>query len=152
MRAVLPIAALVLAGSAWANPQFVTLPGKSSLVNFRLVFRTGAAYDPPGKPGTAALTAAMLARGGSRELTYKQILDAMFPMAISAGSQVDKEMIVFSAETHVDNLDAFYKIFRGMLLDPGWRQEDLDRLRDDAINYLRVGLRGNNDEELAKEV
>jgi zinc protease len=39
-----------------------------------------------------------------------------------------------------------------MLLQPGWRQEDLDRLRDDAINFLRVSLRGNNDEELGKEL
>jgi zinc protease len=94
----------------------------------------------------------MLTQGGSREMTYKQILDAMFPMATSVSSQVDKEMTVFSATTHVDNLEAFYKIFRAMLLDPGWRPEDFSRLRDDAINYLRVSLRGNNDEELGKEV
>jgi zinc protease len=61
-------------------------------------------------------------------------------------------MIVFSAETHADNLEAFYKLFRAMLLEPGWRQEDLDRLRDDTINFLRVSLRSNNDEELGKEV
>ena len=39
-----------------------------------------------------------------------------------------------------------------MILDPGWREDDLKRLKDDAINYLRVSLRGNNDEELGKEV
>jgi zinc protease len=39
-----------------------------------------------------------------------------------------------------------------MLLEPGWRAEDFTRLRDDQINYLRVSLRGNNDEELGKEV
>ncbi|RPI12341.1 MAG: insulinase family protein [Acidobacteriales bacterium] len=94
----------------------------------------------------------MLAQGGTRGMTYKQILDAMFPMATSVSSQVDKEMTVFSATTHVDNLEAFYKIFRAMLVEPGWRGDDFERLRDDAINYLQVGLRGNNDEELGKEV
>ena len=39
-----------------------------------------------------------------------------------------------------------------MLLDPGWREDDFKRLKDSAINSLRVGLRGNNDEELGKEV
>ena len=151
MSARLLLMAAIMASTAWANARIVALPAKSSLVSFRLVFRTGSAFDPPGKPGTAALTAAMLARGGTRQLTYKQIIDAMFPMATSIGSQVDKEMMVFSADTHVDNLEAFYKSFRAMLLDPGWRQEDLDRLRDDAINYLQVSLRGNNDEELGKE-
>ena len=127
-------------------------PRKSPLVTFRIVFLTGAASDPADKPGAAALTASMLAEGGTRELTYKQIVDAMFPMATSVSSQVDKEMTVFSGATHVDNLEAFYKIFRAMLLEPGWREDDFERLRDDAINFLQVGLRGNNDEELGKEV
>jgi zinc protease len=145
---------LVLAASAAlaVEPKVVALPGKSPLVTFRFVFQTGAASDPAGKEGVAALTAAMLSQGGTREMSYKQILDALFPMAASVSSQVDKEMIVFSGDTHVDNLDAYYAIFRSMLLDPGWRDEDFSRLRDDAVNFLRVSLRGNNDEELGKEV
>jgi hypothetical protein len=40
-----------------------------------------------------------------------------------------------------------------MLLEPGWREDDLKRLKDDMhVNYLRVTLRGNNDEELGKDV
>ena len=135
-----------------AGPKAVALPSQSPLVAFRFVFLTGSASDPADKPGVAALTAAMLAQAGTREMTYKQIVDAMFPMAASVSDQVDKEMITFSGATHVDNLQAFYKIFRAMLLDPGWRPDDFSRLRDNAINYLRVSLRGNNDEELGKEV
>ena len=40
---------------------------------------------------------------------------------------------------------------RARLLDPGWREDDFARIKDDAINAIKVGLR-NNDEELAKEV
>ena len=129
----------------------IAQPGKSPLVTIRLVFRTGAASDPAGKEGVAALTAAMLGDGGSKGMTYQQILDAMFPMAAGVEVQVDKEMTTFAAETHIDNLDRFYSIFRAMLLEPGWRSEDLSRLKDDAINFLRTSLRGNNDEELGKE-
>ena len=149
MRAVLP--ALLAAFTICAAPS-VTLPGKSPLINFRFVFRTGAASDPAGKPGTASLTAAMLAEGGTRELTRKQILDRLFPIASSVRWNVDKEMTVFEGTTHVDNLEEYYGLLRSMLLDPGWREDDLKRLKDDAKNYLRVSLRGNNDEELGKEV
>lgn len=145
-------AMLLLASQAFAQIRMVALPGKEPLVTFRVVFLTGSAYDPEDKPGLANLTAAMLAQGGTKDLTYKQIVDAMYPMAASVSSQVDKEMTTFSGTTHVDNLDAYYKLFRAMLLEPGWREEDFKRVKDDAINYLRVGLRGNNDEELGKEV
>lgn len=140
------------ASTLCAQMRVVALPSKSPLVTFRIVFMTGAASDAAGKEGAASLTAALLAEGGTRELTYKQIVDAMFPMATSVSQQVDKEMTTFSATTHLDNLEAFYKLFRAMLLEPAWRPDDCERLRDDAINFLRVSLRGNNDEELGKEV
>ena len=147
--------AVLLAGSsAWAagGPKVIALPSQSPLVTFRFVFLTGSASDPADKPGTAALTAAMLSEAGTRGTPYKQILDELFPMAASVSHQTDKEMITFSGATHVDNLEAYYRIFRAMLLDPGWRAEDLTRLRDRTVNALRVSLRGNNDEELGKEV
>lgn len=140
------------AQGAAPGPKVVALPGKSPLVSFRFVFLTGAAQDPADKPGVAQMTASLLSQGGTRETTYKQVVDALYPLAATVSSNVDKEMIAFSGTTHVDNLEAYYKLIRSMLLDPGWRQDDLKRLREDAVNYLRVSLRGNNDEELGKEV
>jgi zinc protease len=40
---------------------------------------------------------------------------------------------------------------RARLLEPGWREDDFRRMKEEAINNIKVGLR-NNDEELAKEV
>jgi zinc protease len=145
------LAGLMLGSIAFAQMRTVTLPGKSPVVTLRVVFTTGAAADPDSAPGLAHLTAAMLAGGGTRDLTYKQIVEAMFPMAGSVAVQTDQEMTTFTGATHLDNLDAYYKLFRAMLLDPGWREDDFKRLKDEAINALRVGLRGNNDEELGKE-
>ena len=142
----------LLACCAAAQIRTVALPGKSPLVTFRIVFTTGSAADPADKPGLAYLTAQMIADGGTKDLTYKQIGDALFPMASSVNAQVDKEMCTFGGATHVDNLDAYYKLLRGMLLTPGWREDDFRRVKDDAINAIKVGLRGNNDEELGKEV
>jgi zinc protease len=126
-------------------------PSRSPLVSFRLLFMTGSASDPAGKEGVAALTAAMLAQGGSRAMPYEQIVEAFYPMAVGFGSQVDKEMTVFSGTTHADNLEKYYSLIRDMLLDPGFREDDFTRLKSDAVNYLKTSLRQGNDEELGKE-
>jgi zinc protease len=125
--------------------------GTSPLIVFRILFMTGAAFDPPGKEGLASLTAAMLGEGGSRSKTYQQIVDEMYPMATSVNWQVDKEMTVFTGTTHVENLETFYGLMKEMLLDPGFRQDDFTRVRDAAVNFLTVSLRESNDEELGKE-
>jgi len=142
---------LAAASLAFAEPKFIQLPGKSPIVSIRLVFTTGAAFDPSGKAGAANLTAGLLGGGGTKSLTRKEILDAMYPMATSVSVQTDKEMTVFSGETHIDNLEKFYGIMRDMILNPGWRADDFTRVRDDTLNTLKVSLRGNNDEELGKE-
>ena len=54
------------------------------LVALRFVFRVGSQDDPPGKEGLAALTAAMVAEGGTKELTYDQLLEQFYPMAAGA--------------------------------------------------------------------
>jgi zinc protease len=142
-------ASLVIASPV--KPGTVLLPGTSPLVTFRILFMAGSALDPAGKEGLASLTASMLAEGGSRSMRYDQIVEALYPMASSVNAQIDKEMTVFSGTTHVENLDRYYTLLRDMLLDPGFRAEDFKRLREDAINFLKVSLRESNDEELGKE-
>jgi zinc protease len=134
-----------------AKPASVLVANRSPLITFRIQFMTGAASDPKGKEGLAALTAAMLAQGGTRTMSYEQITEVMYPMATSFGWQIDKEMTVFSGTTHIDNLDKYYGLITQMLLDPGFRPDDFARLKEDALNYLKVSLRQSNDEELGKE-
>jgi zinc protease len=129
----------------------VLLPNRSPLVSLRILFMTGSADDPAGKEGLANLTAAMLAQGGSRRLPYDEIIEAFYPMATSFGAQVDKEMTVFVGTTHQDNLQKYYGLISQMLLDPGFREDDFKRLKENALNYLKVILRESNDEELGKE-
>jgi len=124
----------------------------SPLVDFRFLFTTGAARDPLGKEGLAQLTAMMVADAGSREVPYAELRQRLFPMAAWFGAQVDKEMTVFYGRAHRDNVEAYYDLVAGQLLDPGFREEDFERVRTNLVNYVRVGLRANNDEELGKEV
>jgi zinc protease len=131
---------LLFSCAAGAQIRVVALPSRSPLVDFRVVFLTGAAYDPSDKFGAANLSASLLTGGGTRELTYKQVVDALFPMAASVSSQVDKEMVVFHGSTDIHNLEKYYALFRALLLTPGWREDDLRRVKDQTINYLREAL------------
>jgi len=126
-------------------------PSKSPLISFRIQFLTGALDDPEGKEGVAALTSSMISQGGTKRHSYDEIVEAFYPMATGFGAQTDKEMTTFTGTTHVDNLDKYYALVREMMFEPGFRDEDFSRLKQDAINYLKVSLRNNNDEELGKE-
>ena len=124
---------------------------KSPLISFRIQFLTGALDDPKGKEGVAALTSAMISQGGTKKHTYDEIVEAFYPIAANFGAQTDKEMTTFIGTTHMDNLDKYYALMREMMFEPGFRDDDFKRLKEEAINYLKVSLRNNNDEELGKE-
>ena len=44
---------LLAAGSAFAQMRVMSMPSKSPVVTFRVVFTAGAASDPTDKPGAA---------------------------------------------------------------------------------------------------
>lgn len=148
------ILSLVMLGAARGDTDnTVLLPVKEDpTVSFRILFNVGSQNDPAGKEGLAALTAALLTQGSTQQHTYEQILGLLYPMASSIDSQVDKEMTVFSGRTHVDNLDAYYSLFKEVLLSPAFDEKDFERVRSDALNYVKTSLRYSQDEELGKEV
>ena len=120
------------------------------LVSLRFLFRAGSQDDPSGKEGLAALTAAMVAEGGTKEWTYEQLLAKFYPMAASLSGACRKEFTVFSGEVHRDNLGAYEKLVTAMLTAPRFAPEDFDRLKNEALDYVSKTLRGGNDEELGK--
>ncbi len=135
-----------------ADIEVVELQNSSDLINVSFLFNVGPALDPKGKKGLAALTAAMLTEGGSASMTIDEINKAFFPMAAGIGNQVDKEMIRLAGGAHKDNLSDWYTIASDMLLDPGFREDDFERLKTQLINNVQTDLKSNNDEELGKEV
>ena len=136
---------------ASAQSRFIERPSDSSLVDLSFVFATGAADDPDGRKGLAALTAMMVADAGTRHRSYREVLDARYPLAAGLTMQLDKEMTRFAATVHADTLDDWYALAREQLLEPGWREEDFKRLQQKLVNHVRTDLRSSNDEELAKE-
>jgi len=122
------------------------------LVSFRILLSVGSASDPAGKEGLCAMTLNMLASGGSKTLPFKEIQKKFYPMAGYVGLLVDKEMSVFVGTIHIDNLDKYYAIFKDMLLDPGFREEDFNRIKTRQLNFVEKTLVSNMDEQFGKEI
>jgi len=117
----------------------------------KLQFQAGSARDPKGKEGLAALAAAMVTDAGSKAMRIDEIRKAFFPIAGSFGAQTDKETTTFTMRIHRDNWKPFFDIVLPMLLEPGMRPEDFQRVRDSQRNALKQDLRSDNEEELGKE-
>jgi zinc protease len=137
------------AASGPGSPTVLRSPS-NPLVALRIVIRAGSQNDPPGKEGLAALTAAMVAEGGTKSRSYDQLLEAFYPMAATLGGACRKELSVFSGTIHRDNLGAFVPLVTEMITEPRFAPEDFDRLRNEALDYVTKTLRANNDEELGK--
>jgi zinc protease len=166
---------VLAAAAAWLRPERATVallhaadapPVAAELANepvlfpvaqdpnvvFKLWFQVGSQDDPPGKEGLAALVGDLVSQGGTKSKSYDQILAELFPLAAGYGVSVDKEMTVVTGTVHRDKVKEFYALFSDAVLNPGFRAEDFERLRDVAVNSLEKSLRFSSDEELGKAV
>jgi len=135
-----------------AAPETVLLSSPSApLVTLRIQFRAGSASDPKGKEGLNALTALTIGQGGTKDLTYREITERLFPMAATIDAQPDREVTTFIGQTHRDHLKEFYRLFTGLILAPRFDPGDFARNRDLLLAGIQTNLRGNDDEELGKE-
>lgn len=123
----------------------------SPIINFRIILRAGSINDWKGKEGINALTAYMIANGGTKDLKYQEVVAKMYPWAASVYVQPDKEITTFIGQVHRDHLDAFYALFADLLLRPRFDPDDFTRNKDLALNALEKNLRGTDDENLGKE-
>ena len=131
--------------------EFLPVEG-SPMISFRILLNIGSANDPTGKEGLCQLVCSMLANGGTKTLSFKEVQQKFYPIAAGVGLSVEKEMSVFTGTIHIDNLDEYYAIFKEMLLDPGFREEDFIRLKTNQLNFLEKTLVGNMDEQFGKEI
>lgn len=158
LKATFAAAALVAISAATLpaappNDRIITLrePG-SPYIAFNIWVKAGSSHDPAGKEGLAALTAAMIARGGTQQDRYQVVLEKLYPMAAGYAGGVDKEMTTFTGRIHRDNLDAYYALFRNALLAPAFAQDDFDRIKAQVLNGLERTRRYSRDEELSKDL
>jgi zinc protease len=104
-------------------------------VELALVVRAGAAVDPQGRSGTAAMTAEMLdeATGGRDALAIADALDLLgADLRTSCGWDISETRLHAPAA----RLATALPLFADVALRPALRQKDLDRLRREALTEL----------------
>lgn len=134
------------------GPIVVERRSESPIVTIRVVFSAGSADDPPGREGLTRLAARLMVEGGAGDLDYAQVAERLYAMAAELDARVGREQTVFLGRVHRDHLEAFYELFRDVLLRPRMAPEDFERVRTQASSALTLELRGNDDETLGKEV
>jgi len=125
-------------------------PSASPVVNLDLVFRTGSVDDPAGKEGLAQLAAAMLTQAGTATRTFAETTKAAGAAGGGLGARVDKEFTSFVLTAPRLKAAEALELALEHLAAPGFREEDFQRLKTQALNALKVQLKANNDEELGK--
>ncbi|MEX1275948.1 MAG: pitrilysin family protein [Bacteroidota bacterium] len=136
-----------------SNDNLVLLPVPNDpTISFRIWFKAGSQNDPKGKEGLAEIVASMLTEAATTKNSYEQILEKLYPLAASYSNTMNAELTVITGRTHKDNLRDYYPLLIDAILAPAFKQEDLDRLKSQALNYLENTLRYSSDEELGKAV
>jgi zinc protease len=132
-------------------PLVIVERSATPIITFRIVFDAGSAADEPGREGITNLTARVMVEGGAGDLTYAQLSERLYPMAGDIASYVGRDETVFIGQAHRDHLEAFYDLFRDVLVRPRMGEADFARVRDQVENELTIDLRSASDEDLGKE-
>lgn len=130
----------------------IELPMKNAnKVVIKLQFRNGSVSDPKGKEGLTQAVASLITQGGTKQMTYSEIQDKIYPWAAGYYALVDKEITTFTFQMHVDFLDQFYPILKGLILEPAFAENDFQRVMKNQQNYVDQVIRASSDEEYSKK-
>jgi len=143
-------ASLLLATQTLAQEVVELKLPNSNKVVIKLMFRNGSISDEPGKEGVNYAASELVVQGGTRELSYSEIQERIYPMAARYGVSSDKEVTVFTFEVHKDFLDEFYPILKGLILTPRFAEEDFARVMTNQQTYVNQVIRASSDEDYSK--
>lgn len=119
-------------------------------ISFRILFNAGAQYDPAGKEGLAYITSQLVSDGATKALSYNEIQEKLFPLAAGFSINVSREIAVYTGRVHKDNLAAYLELFTQQIEQPAFNEDDFNRIKTDAINFISKNLKYSSDEELGK--
>lgn len=132
------------------NTVELPLPNSNKIV-VKLMFHNGSIADPAGKEGLTYMTANLLTQGGTKDMSYNDIQDALYPMAAGYYASVDKEVSVLTFSFHQDFAEQFYPILRDVILKPAFDESDFNRVKLNQQNYVDQVIRASSDEEYSKK-
>ena len=109
------------------------------LLSAEVLIGQGAAADPAGLAGTAMMTGELLTKG-TETMTAPQIANAIESLGGTIGSGAGRETSAAYIQVISVKAEPALRILADVVLHPAFRQEEIDRLRNQRLDYLRVVL------------
>lgn len=110
------------------------------LLAAELLVRNGAEVDPKDLAGTASMTGVLLTKG-TETMTAPQIASAIESLGGSIDSGAHWEASRATIVVMSDKAEPALKILSDVVLHPTFKQEEIDRLKNQTLDGLRVALR-----------
>jgi zinc protease len=110
------------------------------LLAAEVIVRTGAEVDPKDLAGTASMTGSLITRG-TETMTAPQIATAIETLGGSLDSGAHWESTRATIVVMSDKAEPGLKILADVVLHPTFKQEEIDRLKNQTLDGLRVALR-----------
>jgi zinc protease len=110
------------------------------LLAAELLVRNGAEVDPKDLAGTASMTGSLLTKG-TESMTAPQIASAIESLGgtIDSGAHWERSSAIVVVMS--DKAEPALKILSDVVLHPTFKQEEIDRLKNQTMDGLRVALR-----------
>ena len=109
-----------------------TLP----VVSLDISFDGGGLHDSEGKEGLASVCMSMMSEG-TTDLDKIAFSEALADIASSVDAYAENETHGVSMRTLTKHFDATFALFRAVLLSPGFRQDDLERMVKRRLDALK---------------
>ena len=108
-------------------------------VTMRLIVRAGAAYDPPGKSGTASLVASLLNQGTATR-SAREIADAIDSIGGALDTGAGSDITSATVLVMKDSFDVGMNLLADVIRRPAFAPEEIERQRTQAVQNLGVSL------------
>ena len=106
-------------------------------VSARLLVRAGAAQDPKGKAGVAALMGALLDQG-TKTRSAEAIADAIDYMGGTLGAGAGTDLTFANALVIKDDLSTGLDLLSDITRRPAFAQQEIDRQREQLLSGMKV--------------
>jgi predicted Zn-dependent peptidase len=107
------------------------------LVSIALTLRVGRYLEPAGKEGLAAMTGALMRRGGTRSMTAEDLDEKLDLLAAQVQTGISDTSGSASLNCLADNLDEALSLFAEVLREPRFQEDRLALARTQELQAMK---------------
>jgi zinc protease len=115
----------------------VVMHHEQPVVSLRMLIRAGSAYEPARKQGLASLVASLLDQG-TKTRSAAQIADTIDSIGGGLGTGAGSDLSFANVIVMNDSLSVGLELLSDVVRNPAFRQEEIERQRQQAISSLQV--------------